>query len=148
MPTKTKKRPLKTRTPRAVKKRKPARAAPVRRRHARATSIRSSSASGCSRSASSSAPSSTSAWDGGIVGRAVPRDRGSRRRGVYGVPPALVALGGLMLFRSSTVDVRPFRRGLTVLGIGLLLVLGAAHGGELGSSATRCRPPRSGGPAS
>ncbi|MDX6516102.1 MAG: segregation ATPase FtsK/SpoIIIE, family, partial [Gaiellaceae bacterium] len=73
-------------------------------------------------------------WNGGVVGHGVVHGvRTVIGAAAYGLPAALVALGGLMLFRSSTVDVRPFRRGLTVLGIGLLLVLGHSNGGKLGA---------------
>jgi DNA segregation ATPase FtsK/SpoIIIE, S-DNA-T family len=51
---------------------------------------------------------------------------------VYLLPIALVCLGALMLARSSLVDVRPFRLGLAVTTLGVLLVLGDAHGGYAG----------------
>jgi S-DNA-T family DNA segregation ATPase FtsK/SpoIIIE len=50
----------------------------------------------------------------------------------YVAPVALVAVGGLMLFRSRLVDFRPFRIGLVLTAVGLGLVLGRAHGGYVG----------------
>jgi DNA segregation ATPase FtsK/SpoIIIE, S-DNA-T family len=54
--------------------------------------------------------------------------------GVYLVPLAAIALGTLMLVRSTLVDVRPFRLGLAVTALGVLLVLGDAHGGYAGEA--------------
>ena len=48
------------------------------------------------------------------------------------LPLALVIVGGLMVGRSDLVDVRPFRTGLFVFALGLLLTLGS-EGGYLGS---------------
>ena len=45
----------------------------------------------------------------------------------------LVVVGGLMVGRSGLVDVRPFRTGLLVFGLGLLLTLGS-EGGYVGSA--------------
>jgi S-DNA-T family DNA segregation ATPase FtsK/SpoIIIE len=53
---------------------------------------------------------------------------------VYLVPLAAIALGTLMLVRSTLVDVRPFRLGLAVTALGVLLVLGDAHGGYAGEA--------------
>src|SRR5690348_8909876 len=50
----------------------------------------------------------------------------------YVLPVVLLCLGGLMVARSSLVDVKPFRLGLTVVSLGLLLALGADHGGYAG----------------
>ena len=49
------------------------------------------------------------------------------------LPLALVVVGGLMVGRSDLVDVRPFRTGLFVFALGLLLTLGS-EGGYLGSA--------------
>ncbi|MDQ3890184.1 MAG: hypothetical protein M3312_06485, partial [Actinomycetota bacterium] len=74
-------------------------------------------------------------WDGGVVGSklAVWLDwlLGSLR---VAVPLFLVALGSLMVARSSLVDVRPFRTGLLLLVLGLLAMLGV-DAGRLGSLA-------------
>ncbi len=53
---------------------------------------------------------------------------------VYLVPLGCVAVGTLMLVRSRLVDVRPFRLGLAVTSLGVLLVLGDAHGGYAGQA--------------
>jgi hypothetical protein len=72
-------------------------------------------------------------WDGGVVGDGV--EDGVRAvvgGATYLVPLLLVALGALMLLRSALVDVRPFRNGVALLAVGLLVVLGRGHGGALG----------------
>jgi DNA segregation ATPase FtsK/SpoIIIE, S-DNA-T family len=51
---------------------------------------------------------------------------------VYLLPVALVAVGGLMLARSSLVDFRPFRLGLLATALGLGFVLGRDDGGWYG----------------
>src|SRR5213076_1190787 len=74
-------------------------------------------------------------WNGGYVGHWI-------GDGVYAVlglaaialPAVLVVIGGLMVARSDLVDVRPFRTGLVVLTIGLMLVLGSSSGGYLGTA--------------
>jgi DNA segregation ATPase FtsK/SpoIIIE, S-DNA-T family len=48
------------------------------------------------------------------------------------VPLVLLSLGGLLLARSSLVDVRPFRTGIAVGVAGLLVALGDVHGGTVG----------------
>jgi len=48
-------------------------------------------------------------------------------------PLACVVIGGLILARSELVDMRPFRTGLLVFTIGLMLTLGSGHGGYLGT---------------
>src|SRR5262245_1732685 len=50
----------------------------------------------------------------------------------YLAPLVLVPLGALIVARSAVVDVRPFRLGLVVALVGLLLTLGTAHGGVAG----------------
>jgi S-DNA-T family DNA segregation ATPase FtsK/SpoIIIE len=74
-------------------------------------------------------------WDGGPVGSEV---SGWLRDGLGAaaplVPAALVALGGLMLVRSELVDLRPFRTGMVVGVVGLVLALGEDHGGALGGA--------------
>ena len=49
-------------------------------------------------------------------------------------PVACLIVGGLMLARSALVDMRPFRTGLAVFTAGLMLTLGKAHGGYLGTA--------------
>jgi S-DNA-T family DNA segregation ATPase FtsK/SpoIIIE len=72
-------------------------------------------------------------WDGGVVGGPVEDGlRGAIGSAAYVAPAALFVLGLLMVSRSELVDVRPFRTGLIVLSLGLLLALGADHGGLVG----------------
>jgi S-DNA-T family DNA segregation ATPase FtsK/SpoIIIE len=73
-------------------------------------------------------------WDGGPVGARV----GGwlvDLLGVaaYAVPALLAGVGGLLLLRSALVDVRPFRTGLVVGAVGLMIALGENHGGTVGS---------------
>jgi DNA segregation ATPase FtsK/SpoIIIE, S-DNA-T family len=72
-------------------------------------------------------------WNGGYVGGWI----GDAFEALVGgfafvLPLALVVVGGLMVGRSDLVDVRPFRTGLFVFALGLLLTLGS-EGGYLGS---------------
>ena len=73
-------------------------------------------------------------WDGGPVGSHVSDwlDEGLGV-GAQLVPLALLGIGGLMLVRSALVDLRPFRTGLAIGAVGLLIALGAEHGGRAGS---------------
>ncbi len=72
-------------------------------------------------------------WEGGVVGGPVEDGfRGAIGAAAYVAPLALFVLGLLMVSRSELVDVRPFRTGLIVLSLGLLLALGADHGGLVG----------------
>ncbi len=72
-------------------------------------------------------------WDGGAVGSPIADGLHSAAGdAAYVVPLALVGVGGLMLVRSSLVDVRPFRTGLAAGSLGLLVALGGDHGGFLG----------------
>ena len=50
------------------------------------------------------------------------------------MPAALLGIGGLMLVRSKIVDLRPFRTGLALGVVGLMVALGDAHGGSVGSA--------------
>jgi DNA segregation ATPase FtsK/SpoIIIE, S-DNA-T family len=50
----------------------------------------------------------------------------------YVLPLALLAAGGLMLARSDLLDVRPFRLGLGVGFLGLMVLLGRDSGGWIG----------------
>jgi DNA segregation ATPase FtsK/SpoIIIE, S-DNA-T family len=72
-------------------------------------------------------------WDGGFVGE--PVNEGVRAivgAAAFGAPAVLIAVGGLMLVRSTLVNVRPFRTGLAVGIPGALLMLGDEHGGYVG----------------
>jgi DNA segregation ATPase FtsK/SpoIIIE, S-DNA-T family len=72
-------------------------------------------------------------WDGGPVGSRV-SDWLDTAVGVAAplVPLTLLGVGGLMLVRSTLVDLRPFRTGLVVGAAGLFIALGDEHGGKLG----------------
>ena len=39
-----------------------------------------------------------------------------------------------MLFRSALLDVKPFRTGLVVTTVGLMITLGGEHGGAVGNA--------------
>jgi S-DNA-T family DNA segregation ATPase FtsK/SpoIIIE len=72
-------------------------------------------------------------WNGGYVGRWLGDGLDTViGRASYGMPAALVVLGALMVARSALVDVRPFRTGLAVLGLGVMVVLGRDQGGYFG----------------
>jgi S-DNA-T family DNA segregation ATPase FtsK/SpoIIIE len=73
-------------------------------------------------------------WNGGYVGGWIGDALEALVGGLaYALPVALVVVGGLMVGRSDLVDVRPFRTGLAVFALGLLLTLGN-EGGYLGSA--------------
>ncbi len=74
-------------------------------------------------------------WNGGYVGGWL-GDGLHRLIGVasYGLPVALIALGGLMITRTALVDVRPFRVGVAVLAAGLMITLGKDQGGYGGQA--------------
>ena len=50
----------------------------------------------------------------------------------YVSPLVLIPLGALIVTRSALVDVRPFRIGLSLAVVGLLLTFGSGHGGGAG----------------
>ncbi len=66
---------------------------------------------------------------GGLVPHAAIRALGWA---AYGSPAVFCPLGALIVTRSALVAVRPFRLGLTVTVVGLMLALGASHGGWVG----------------
>ena len=72
-------------------------------------------------------------WSGGFVGATAVDGLdaliGAAR---YVLPVALLAVGALMVARSELLDVRPFRTGVIVFSLGLMLTLGRAHGGYAG----------------
>src|SRR5919204_239162 len=77
-------------------------------------------------------------WSGGMVGGWIADTfMGAIGAAAYVAPVAFVAVGALMVGRSALVDVRPFRTGLAVATFGLLTVLGAGHGGEIGRGLAR-----------
>jgi len=68
-------------------------------------------------------------FNGGPVAHAVQWCIGAA---AYLTPLVLIPLGALMVARSSLIDVGPFRLGLPIAVLGLLLTLGSAHGGIAG----------------
>jgi S-DNA-T family DNA segregation ATPase FtsK/SpoIIIE len=50
----------------------------------------------------------------------------------YVAPAVFIPVGALIVTRSALVDVRPFRVGVSVASLGLLLALGSGHGGGAG----------------
>src|SRR5918997_6181122 len=73
-------------------------------------------------------------WDGGLVGEKI--ELGLRDlvgSAALAAPLALAVVGALMLFRSALVDVRPFRTGLAVSAVALMITLGPDHGGFIGT---------------
>ena len=77
-------------------------------------------------------------WSGGYAG-ALAADGLDALIGAARVifPLACLIVGALILARSALVDMRPFRTGLVVFTAGLMLTLGTAHGGYLGTGLTK-----------
>jgi DNA segregation ATPase FtsK/SpoIIIE, S-DNA-T family len=74
-------------------------------------------------------------WDGGIVGGAIADAfLGTIGWAAYAAPLAFLAVGGLMVGRSALMQFRPFRAGELLTGVGLLVTLGADHGGWVGKT--------------
>jgi S-DNA-T family DNA segregation ATPase FtsK/SpoIIIE len=72
-------------------------------------------------------------WNGGVVGGALADGLDALIGGAsWGMPVALVVIGGLMVTRSALVDVRPFRTGLGIVACGVMITLGRDQGGYLG----------------
>ncbi len=73
-------------------------------------------------------------WNGGVVGAKLADGLDAVVGAAsYVLPLALIAIGLLMVGRSSLVDFRPFRTGLVVGALGLMVTLGAGHGGKVGN---------------
>jgi DNA segregation ATPase FtsK/SpoIIIE, S-DNA-T family len=74
-------------------------------------------------------------WDGGPVGSEVSQwlDDGLGAAAPL-VPAILIGVGALMLVRSALIDLRPFRTGLVVGLVGLMIALGEDHGGAIGGA--------------
>jgi len=74
-------------------------------------------------------------WDGGAVGeRAEAFLDGAVGGARLALPPILVVVGALMVARSELVDVRPFRTGIAIFSMGLLVLLGDERGGAIGGA--------------
>jgi S-DNA-T family DNA segregation ATPase FtsK/SpoIIIE len=74
-------------------------------------------------------------WDGGIVGEKIVSGLdGLVGTGRLAVPLVLLGLGALMVARSSLVALHPFRTGLVVICIGLMMLLGQEDGGATGEA--------------
>ena len=72
-------------------------------------------------------------WEGGVVGEKIEAGfRDVLGSAAYVAPLALVVVGGLLLFRSLLLDVKPFRTGLGLTFAGLMVTLGTEHGGFVG----------------
>src|SRR5688572_8003437 len=72
-------------------------------------------------------------WDGGVVGDKIEAGfRDVLGSAAYVAPLALAGVGGLMLFRSALLDMKPFRTGVAVTLAGLMVTLGSEHGGVVG----------------
>jgi S-DNA-T family DNA segregation ATPase FtsK/SpoIIIE len=73
-------------------------------------------------------------WEGGVVGEKIEAGlRDAVGSAAYAAPLAFTVVGALMLFRSSLLDVRPFRTGLGITSVGLMVTLGSGHGGFVGN---------------
>ncbi len=74
-------------------------------------------------------------WNGGLIGGGVADGFLSLLGWTsYVLPLAFVATGGLMVGRSALIGFRPFRAGEALTALGLVVVLGQAHGGWLGTT--------------
>ncbi len=128
MAARKKKRPLRPRTPSRVKKRT------TKRKHARAAHEHPELI-GLVLAAFGLFLASLLyvGWEGGVVGEKI--EAGFRNvlgSAAYVAPLALTVVGGLMLVRSALLDVKPFRTGLVLTLAGLMVTLGADHGGFAG----------------
>jgi DNA segregation ATPase FtsK/SpoIIIE, S-DNA-T family len=73
-------------------------------------------------------------WNGGYVGGWIGDGLEALiGSATLGLPAALVIVGTLMVARSDLVVVRPFRTGLVVLAVGLMITLGKDEGGYFGT---------------
>src|SRR5438034_9623157 len=73
-------------------------------------------------------------WNGGYVGGWIADGLDALiGQAALGLPAALAVVGLLMVARSDLVDVRPFRTGMVVLFLGLMLTLGKSDGGYAGT---------------
>jgi S-DNA-T family DNA segregation ATPase FtsK/SpoIIIE len=128
MAPRKKKRPLRPRTPSRVKKRT------TKKKHARAAHEHPELIGlGLAALGLFLASLLYLGWEGGVVGDKV--EAGLRDlvgSAAYVAPLALTVVGALMLFRSALLNVNPFRTGLAVAIVGLMVTLGSGHGGAVG----------------
>jgi len=68
-------------------------------------------------------------FSGGPVAHVVKSGVGAA---AYLAPLVFVPLGALIVTRSALIDMRPFRLGLAIVIVGILLTLGGSHGGLAG----------------
>jgi S-DNA-T family DNA segregation ATPase FtsK/SpoIIIE len=125
MAARKRKRPLRPRVPARVK----------RRRRRRARSHRENELFGLALSALGLVLCAILylGLDGGAVGSWLADGlRDVLGTAAYVLPLALLAVGGLMLARSELLDVRPFRLGVGVGFLGLMVLLGRDSGGWIG----------------
>jgi len=74
-------------------------------------------------------------WDGGYAGDRIDSALDALvGAGRIGVPLVLLAVGSLLVARAQLIDVRPFRTGLVILGLGVMTILGEARGGSTGEA--------------
>jgi S-DNA-T family DNA segregation ATPase FtsK/SpoIIIE len=74
-------------------------------------------------------------WSGGMVGGWIVGGlEDAIGSAAYAVPVCCLGIGGLMVVRSALIDVRPFRTGLALTFLGLMVTLGGSHGGAIGSA--------------
>ena len=131
MAARKKKRPLRPRTPSRVKKRTTRKKARARAAHEHPELI----GLGLVAIGLFLASLLYLGWEGGVAGEKI--ESGLRDvigSAAYAAPLALVVVGGLMLFRSALLDVNPFRTGLVITTIGLMVTLGGDHGGAVGNA--------------
>jgi S-DNA-T family DNA segregation ATPase FtsK/SpoIIIE len=128
MAARKKKRPLRPRTPSRVKKRtKKTRRARAAHEHPELIGL------GLTALGLFLATLVHLGWEGGVVGGKIEAGlRDAIGSAAYAAPLTLIVVGGMMLFRSSLLDVRPFRTGLVVALVGLMVTLGETHGGFVG----------------
>ncbi len=131
MAARKKKRPLRPRTPSRVKKRTTKKRARARAAHEHPELI----GLGLVSVGLFLASLLYLGWQGGVAGEKVEAGlRDAIGSAAYAAPLALLVVGGLMLFRSALLDVKPFRTGLVVTTVGLMVTLGGDHGGVVGNA--------------
>jgi DNA segregation ATPase FtsK/SpoIIIE, S-DNA-T family len=127
-PRRRKRRTLKTRTPARVKKARTKAKRPKSHQHPELVGL------GLAAFGLFMATVVYLGWNGGSVGGWIADAFETViGEGVYALPLGLIAVGTLMLVRSELVELRPFRTGLTVTALGLMLTLGK-HGGWIGAA--------------